>query len=558
MFSNDEWASLIVSCCEVAGISQFCIAPGSRSTPLTLTVAARSNLTSHIHFEERGLSFFALGLAKSRREPVAIITTSGTAVANLLPAVVEAYYSQVPLLLLTADRPPELIGVGANQAIVQEGIFGGYVRHSVSLPCPEDDKRMDEIINSLWAASKNLENGPVHINIPFREPLFMVESQNNFVSDLTRNNKHSSQFKKLKHESVTVDTLERGVTDFKVLFNGTTIKTSKKDVERRDNKQDIEIVRPHLNRILTSSNWVNESVKKPLIILGECSKEDYKIAIELAVHFSIPILIDVLSSYKSGDYHCKIDQYDWFIDLPKYDYLKPDFVIWIGGRVLSKKLHQWIPKKTKILQFSQLLYPINPENNSNLIKISDKLNDEIKIVLENNLDFDLHKDWCLQWVTINGKVNAIIRTSVEMKNFNHEPSIYAELFRMISIEFPSSREQNRPSGVNLFLANSSPIRHAATFLNQQPIQLSNIFANRGGSGIDGIVSSISGYSSGSKDPLIAIVGDLSFFHDLSSLLLLGKLKTTCVLIVINNNGGGLFSWLPVQKSKFFTKYFKTP
>ena len=406
MFSNDEWASLIISCCEDFGISQFCIAPGSRSTPLTLSIAARSHLTSHIHFEERGLSFFALGLAKSRNEPVAIVTTSGTAVANLLPAVVEAYYSQTPLLLLTADRPPELIGVGANQAIKQAGIFGAYVRTMCDLPCPEDCKNISEINDGLFSAIESLEYGPVHINVPFREPLFMPESESISSPNSLNNDKRISLSKKIDFEMV--------------------------------------------GDVLTSGSLLNDVFKKPLIVLGECSKEEYKSAMDLARCLSFPILTDVLSSYNLEDYKYKISQYDWFIDLEKYNNLKPDFVIWIGGRVLSKKLHNWIPSRSKILQFTSLLYPINPSNNKNLIKFDYKISKEVNDTLIRLLKVSPDDEWNTKWNIINKKTNDIIRTSIVSENVKHEPSIYSKLFTLISNEFPLDVKRSDEAGVNLF------------------------------------------------------------------------------------------------------------
>lgn len=169
---NRRWAAVILEALTRHGVRHICIAPGSRSTPLTLAAADHVSFTCHSHFDERGLGHLALGLAKASNEPVAIIVTSGTAVANLYPAVIEAGLTGEKLVLLTADRPPEQIDCGANQAIRQQGIFSNHPAASLNLPRPSQDIPARWLVSALDSAMSQLAGGALHINCPFAEPLY--------------------------------------------------------------------------------------------------------------------------------------------------------------------------------------------------------------------------------------------------------------------------------------------------------------------------------------------------------------------------------------------------
>lgn len=179
---NRCWSKVILESLLRYGVHHICIAPGSRSTPLTLEAARlqdESRVTCHTHFDERGLGFFALGLAKATQKPVAIIVTSGTAVANLYPAIIEAYQTQTNLIVLTADRPIELIECGANQAICQQKIFAHYPIAEINLPKPSQDYSATWLVSTLDQAcyQQQLTPGVVHINVPFAEPLYQANLQ---------------------------------------------------------------------------------------------------------------------------------------------------------------------------------------------------------------------------------------------------------------------------------------------------------------------------------------------------------------------------------------------
>ncbi|NDJ57005.1 2-succinyl-5-enolpyruvyl-6-hydroxy-3-cyclohexene-1-carboxylic-acid synthase [Enterobacteriaceae bacterium 4M9] len=169
---NRRWAAVILEALTRHGVRHICIAPGSRSTPLTLAAAENTSFICHTHFDERGLGHLALGLAKSGKAPVAVIVTSGTAVANLYPAIIEAGLTGERLVVLTADRPPELIDCGANQAIRQQGIFASHPSETLSLPRPTPDIPARWLVSTLDSAMGHLHSGALHVNCPFAEPLY--------------------------------------------------------------------------------------------------------------------------------------------------------------------------------------------------------------------------------------------------------------------------------------------------------------------------------------------------------------------------------------------------
>ena len=184
---NLLWANLLVEELIRHGIKDFCIAPGSRSTPLTLAVASHPKATSHVHFDERGLGFLGLGLSQASLKPVVIITTSGTAVANLYPAMIEAKQSNIPLIILSADRPPELIGCSANQAIDQYKIFADYPVFFSQIPSPTTSIKSNFLLTTLNQGlfQQKMTNGPIHFNLSFAEPFYPKTKKINYETYLS-------------------------------------------------------------------------------------------------------------------------------------------------------------------------------------------------------------------------------------------------------------------------------------------------------------------------------------------------------------------------------------
>ncbi len=286
--NNRVWARQLFQVLQQFDVEHVCVAPGSRSTPLTLEAAACDNLTLHTHFDERGLGFFGLGLAKTTTNPVAIVVTSGTAVANLLPAVAEANLTGEKLLLLTADRPPELVGVGANQAIVQPGLFSSHVTASVELCCPELDSMQHQLIEPLTQALELQQGkgGAVHINCPFREPLYVED------------------------ESLVDAAWEQ--------LHGTLLPRKPLTDE------------PHVKEFIPHD--------KGVVVVGSCSLQDAKAAKSFAERIGWPLLCDVQAGINN-----EFSGFDFWMDaMPSPAFEQATQVVQFGARVVSKRLNLWM------------------------------------------------------------------------------------------------------------------------------------------------------------------------------------------------------------------------
>ena len=301
--ANQFCASLLLEELVRLGVRHACIAPGSRSTPLTLAAIAHSQLETPCHFDERGLGFFALGIAKATQAPVAVIVTSGSAVANLYPAVVEAYQTQHPLILLTADRPDELIDCGANQAIEQPGLFSHFTTARLDLPPPTPELDYADLLKQVDWAVQSQPKGPVHINCPFREPLYPSAQQQDFAQALA----------------------------------------SLAEWQHSDQPLHPIVPQAEAHR-LTLPNVPG------VIIAGSLSQAEQQAALKLQQQLGWPLLADVQSGLRSNE---KVLHY------PELTLKVPHLAeqvescqqfILLGGRLVSKPLQQWL--QNKAWQFS--------------------------------------------------------------------------------------------------------------------------------------------------------------------------------------------------------------
>ncbi|WP_250658302.1 2-succinyl-5-enolpyruvyl-6-hydroxy-3-cyclohexene-1-carboxylic-acid synthase [Alkalimarinus coralli] len=507
------WAHFIVNTLITRGVYHFCIAPGSRSAPLTLALTAlksqylesdQKNIELHTHFDERGLGFYALGISKSTQTPVAIITTSGTAVANLHPAVIESYQTQTPLIILSADRPPELLGCGANQAINQQQLFSGNVAHFQQLDLPARDLPLYQLVKSInqcmeyaVGAVSGIDPGPVHINCPFREPLYGD-------SDL------------------------QDYSDYIATYD--------------------EMARKQAAEQLSSATWsVDYDIAKfpkhssnTLIIAGAISKAESDEVLALSRSTGWPIVADISSQLRlNGDTH--IFHYADLIMASKASF-EPlnaiEQVIQFGGRITSKRINQWVGRfKGEYKIVSRFHEKLDPHHKAL----------QVKVPIE---------QYCNQ-VTYKGRSSS---TSNILTRLNKKLDCWidrelADGFSELSVVRTLSCIL--PAGTALFVGNSLSIRLMDMFA--APANRNPVYSNRGASGIDGVLATAIGSALNHPRGLTLLIGDTSLLHDLNSLSLARNIATPLVIIVLNNDGGSIFNLLPIDNQQDLKEaFFRCP
>lgn len=491
-----------------SGVTDVVISPGSRSTPLAMTVLEHPNLKDWIIIDERSAAFFAMGIAKQTSRPVALICTSGTAAANYYPAVVEAYYSRVPLIVLSADRPHELRDVGAPQAIDQNRLYGNYPKwyHEMALPdsAPNMLQYTRSCASKAVSTSQMEPSGSVHLNFPLREPL---------VPDFTLHNLWGPQ-KENHHHPVYSGEKRLSENMFKQLF------------EKINSKK---------RGVLVCGPQIDGNLAEAITQLSEA--------------WTLPILADPLSQIRSGEHDKNniIEGYDAFLRNKSIrDDLKPDFIIRFGAMPVSKAYLFYVQENDQVSQFvieNDDEYRDPSGVNSEFIFADPSAFCEDAAALQPNLP-QIEKDWVTKWQ----KMNKITKSHLSIPGTGRitEGEAVNDLFEII------------PEESHLYVGNSMAIRDVDTFFTTTSKKI-NILANRGANGIDGVVSSALGTAASTDKHVTLLIGDLSFFHDLNGLLAAKQYKLNLTILLINNNGGGIFSFLPQAKSgKHFEALFGTP
>ncbi|MBP1969554.1 2-succinyl-5-enolpyruvyl-6-hydroxy-3-cyclohexene-1-carboxylate synthase [Virgibacillus natechei] len=488
------------------GLTDIVISPGSRSTPLALTASEHKGIKEWIILDERSAAFFALGIAKETKRPVALICTSGTAAANYFPAIVEAYYSRVPLLVLTADRPHELRDVGAPQAIEQIKLYGDYVKWFHEMALPEATPNMLGYVRSkagiaIYKAEEG-NAGPVHLNFPLREPLHI---------DFSLDNIWGSENEK----------------PFTSTFDG---------MKKLPDQQVQQLV----DRL--------QRKKKGIIVCGPQINEHFAEAItRLAAKWGLPILADPLSQVRAGN-HDKtqiIEGYDAILRSEAVrEQLKPDFIIRFGAMPVSKPYLFYVKQHQHATQFiveNHAGYREPAGNRTEIIFADPILLCEDLIAASPGMDVDSH--WLRTWQDMNQTAKKHLLSG--SSNQVTEGEAVRGLMDVI------------PTNSSLYVGNSMAVRDVDTFFMTTDKHIS-ILANRGANGIDGMISSGLGAATTGK-PITLLLGDLSFFHDMNGLLASKQYKLNLTIVLINNNGGGIFSFLPQAKDpKHFEALFGTP
>lgn len=509
---------------ERSGVRHVCLTPGSRSTPLALCLAERSGLRLWPLVDERSAAFFALGMARALREPVAVLCTSGTAAANFYPAIIEARYGRVPLVVLTADRPHELREVGAPQAIDQLRMFGFHVKWFVEMAIPEASVEMLRYARTVAcravAIAREAPAGPVHLNFPFREPLVPTPSP---APDDPRLRQGAGS------QDLRAYTAVR--SGLRVL-DPTELRRQAADFSR---------------------------VERGLIVCGPQEDPDFAGAVaELAAALGFPVLADPLSQVRWGrhDRRLVVDAYDAFLrDFAVSSALEPELIIRFGAMPTSKALAGYLRQHAGAHQV--VVDEACDWRDPTLLAAEQVVADPL--TWARALGQELRQApraagtgaWAQRWLAANRLAReaidaAIARQAEPNGGLLSEARLWWELAGLLG------------DGATLFAGNSMPVRDLDSFFPGAPWGV-RFMANRGANGIDGVVSSALGAAAAGPGPLVLAIGDLSFYHDLNGLLAARKFGLAATVVLIHNDGGGIFSFLPhVEQAGHFEELFAVP
>jgi len=499
-----------------SGVRDIVISPGSRSTPIAILAAEHPQMNVRVIVDERSAGYFALGLAKAKRGAVALLCTSGTAAANYMPAVAEAYLARVPLVVLTADRPHELRDVGAPQTIQQIGLFGGHAKWFAEMPIPESSAQM--LRHARMTASRaaavavSHPRGPVHLNFPLREPL---------LPDLLS-------------PGLWAGGREEG-TAYTAVTEGAKLPAP-------------AALRSLAAKLSQTANGI--------IVCGPQDEPGFAEAVTgLAEVLQYPVLADPLSQLRSGSHSLEyvIDSYDAFLrDESAITLLQPEVIIRFGAMPVSKALLQYIHRypQARMIVVEEgdgwrdptlLAAELMNADPSELCRALTVCVNEA--VPKRNA---FHAGWARRWRRINAETRRLLREESRRYDELFEGRLFVEL------------EDLLPERSTLFVGNSMPIRDLDTFFGNNPRYV-RVMGNRGANGIDGIVSSALGASIGSEHTVL-VIGDLSFYHDMNGLLAAKLHGLNMTVILVNNDGGGIFSFLSQAQlpEERFEQLFGTP
>lgn len=517
--TNTNSALCSALCEELArsGMRQAVICPGSRSTPLALALERNPSIDCEVVLDERSAGFRALGTAMTTSQPVAVLTTSGSAAANLHPAVVEADEASVPLICLTADRPPELRDIGAGQTIDQIKIFGSAVRWFAEVGTHRADDTGLLHLRSLgcraYAEAKgDPRPGPVHLNIALREPLG-PEPESGAVTATNG----------LALEG-------RGAAPLTQLLSGPT-------------ELDPELMEEIASKVAAA--------RRPVIVAG-LNRDGERLAeaaSRLAEEADMPVLAEPTSQLRWGDHDRTriISSYD-LIARSAPSHLTPDLVVRIGHMPTSKALRVWLastPDLTQIViepradwkeptRTAELIVRADP------LPLLDELAGRLALLPERS-------DWFDGWKDADRSIRERIHATLDEDSTPTEPGLWVALSQVLA-------DSDR-----VVCASSMPIRDLETFM---PAGRSNVrfFSNRGANGIDGQISTAIGAAKTALGRTFAVLGDLAFSHDQGALADVAE-SPGLKLIVIDNRGGGIFDFLPIAdliEPSEMEKLFTTP
>lgn len=504
---NSIATGAFVAALVASGVRHACITPGSRSTPLTVAFARHPGIKVWLHLDERSSSFFALGLARATAAPVALVCTSGTAASNYHPAVVEANQSRIPLIVCTADRPQRLRDVGADQTIDQVRMFGSNVRWAMDLALPSPsgpapryfEGCADRAVRSAMAPLP----GPVHLNFPFEEPLLPPPGE--------------------------LTTHANGSTPSSAAIRPVSV------------APDVDSVSAAVAAL--------RGARRPMIVAGpETGGLPADAIVALAARLDAPVLADPLSGVRLGphDRSRVLDSYDAIVRDPRATNLPPDAVIRFGGVPTSKALNQLLAGlggTTQILCDHWGSWR-DPEQVSTHVVHGDA--GLVADALAEGVSGPGDPGWLSAWVERNGRARDAMQAATASFAEPFEGRVFTEL------------QSALPAGTTVVVGNSMPVRDADSFLVSDAKPLA-IVGNRGVNGIDGMTSTALGAAAAATGPVVMVIGDVSFYHDLNGLWAAKRHNLDLTIVLVNNNGGGIFHYLPqAAHDDIFEEWFGTP
>lgn len=490
-----------------AGLRSVCVAPGSRSTPLALAFARQPDIEVTSHLDERSASFFALGMALAQDRPVALLCTSGTAAANFYPAVVEANLARVPLLVITADRPPELRHSGANQTIDQVKLYGDQVLWSVDCAAPEARpsplalRQLATLAARCLARCNGLRKGVVHVNLPFRKPLEPDAGED--------------------------------------LAPGVALPAAKATLASAASMKAEE----------TSANFFLGLARKHgegVVICGPgCTREfPAQSVIDFAHAVGWPLIGDPLSGLRYADANV-VSCADTILAARPEHAPTPGIVLRLGAVPTSASLNAWLDSAgpERQIQISPSgVWADDSHRTTDFLQAGHSL---LKAVAARHSEGPGRSESAAWWCRADNAMRQLLRQSL-MEGRWFDGAAVAELLIQL------------PAEATLFVGNSLPVRLLDQFGMPQGGSL-QVFANRGASGIDGNISTALGLGyRRRRHPLVALVGDITLYHDMNGLLAVRRLGIPVTIVLLNNNGGGIFRRLPVHAIEpEFTDLFLT-
>ncbi len=497
MTATDTYTLLRAFCDELArcGLEHACTSPGSRCTPIVLSLVRAPRIRCWSHIDERCSGFFALGAAKASGRPLAVTCTSGTAAANLAPAVIEAEQARVPMIVLTADRPPELRDVGAGQTIDQVKLYGDAVKWFVEVGVHDaTDERLRWIrslaCRAFWTSVEG-RPGPVHLNFPLREPLILSSP----LSD--------------------------------------------DDSGRPDG-------RPWVRRVPVTPPPAEALTALPgrgIVVAGRHERDRSlgPAVARFAERAGYPLLADPLSGARHGP--AAIAHYDVILRDERFGQeMQPELVIRIGDLPTSKPLRTWLASLDGAEQVA-----LDPEgawqDPAAVVSVSDP-GDPVAALEAHAPETPPDPDWLAAWRRADDDTADVIADA--LGDELSEPLVARCLGEWL------------PPDATLFVASSMPIRDVELFFVARELA-PHVASNRGANGIDGTVSSAFGAAAVSDGPVVLLIGDVALAHDIAGLLAARRLDLAVTIVLLNNDGGGIFHFLPVAgESDGFEEHVATP